>query len=335
MERDKSIDILRAIALIGMIIAHCKPHWIIMQLREFDVPLIVFLSGVSYVMSAKRKPMGSYWSYCWKRFKRLAFPAWFFLVIYYAVLFIGLNITGNIAIDWNKMLNDFTFTNGWYLWIIRVFLIIALLAPPVYSLTRKMTAFPFLLIFFVLLVGYEFIASDSRVGWYYYLTMAIPYVLIFALGTMSDSFTDRHFFLVAIIALVMYSGLAIYYYKVSGGFQISFTKKYPPRLYYTSFAIAIIALLWTLRKHITSVFVQFKLSDAFTFIGSHTLWIYFWHIIFLLLLETRIHNSALLFCIVFLLAVVFDYVQVRLVKWIINNSNCETLNKNLSLFFLG
>lgn len=52
--RDNSIDILRSIALIGMIISHCEPHWTIMQFREFDVSLIVFLSGVSYMLSAKR-----------------------------------------------------------------------------------------------------------------------------------------------------------------------------------------------------------------------------------------------------------------------------------------
>lgn len=84
--RDKSIDILRAIALIGMIISHCEPHWSIIQFREFDVPLIVLLSGGSYRFSVKRSgDEVRYLPYCWKHFKRLVFPTWAFLLVYYTV----------------------------------------------------------------------------------------------------------------------------------------------------------------------------------------------------------------------------------------------------------
>lgn len=53
LERDKSIDVLRAIALTGMIIIHISPTigWI-SEIRSFDVPLMVFLSGVSYTLSS-------------------------------------------------------------------------------------------------------------------------------------------------------------------------------------------------------------------------------------------------------------------------------------------
>lgn len=48
MRRDYSIDILRFIALTGIIAVCCVPNTFITQLRNFDVPLMVFLSGVSY-----------------------------------------------------------------------------------------------------------------------------------------------------------------------------------------------------------------------------------------------------------------------------------------------
>ena len=50
-ERDNSIDILRAIALFGIILVHVKPWPWLWQLRDFDVPLMVFLSGVVYSKS--------------------------------------------------------------------------------------------------------------------------------------------------------------------------------------------------------------------------------------------------------------------------------------------
>lgn len=44
--RDTSIDILRFIAISGIILAHSNPGTFLTQLRGFDVVLMVFLSAV-------------------------------------------------------------------------------------------------------------------------------------------------------------------------------------------------------------------------------------------------------------------------------------------------
>lgn len=54
-DRDESLDILRSIAFIGLIIAHVNPPVFLMQLRNFDVPMMVFISGVAFAMSPGRK----------------------------------------------------------------------------------------------------------------------------------------------------------------------------------------------------------------------------------------------------------------------------------------
>ena len=46
--RDYSIDILRFIELSGIILVHIEPAAFWCQLRSFDVPQMVLLSGVSY-----------------------------------------------------------------------------------------------------------------------------------------------------------------------------------------------------------------------------------------------------------------------------------------------
>ena len=51
VKRDNGIDLLRFIALIGVIIAHCRPLEFLLQLRQFDVPLMVILAAVSFSMS--------------------------------------------------------------------------------------------------------------------------------------------------------------------------------------------------------------------------------------------------------------------------------------------
>lgn len=55
VNRDKSIDILRAFALIGIFFAHVQsPNWIL-QLRSFDVPLMALLMGTSFYLSNQNK----------------------------------------------------------------------------------------------------------------------------------------------------------------------------------------------------------------------------------------------------------------------------------------
>ena len=318
-----------------MIISHCKPHLFLMQLREFDVPLIVFLSGVSFVISSKKSREQSYLAYCWKRFKRLVFPTWIFLCIYYMVLFVGLSVTGNLEVDWSSIIHNYTLMTGWYVWIIRVFLIIALLSPPVYIFSKRLNFLSFTVLFIALLIGYEFISEASASVWYYYLTMTIPYVLIFAFGTLSDRITKKQFLSISIVSFVVFIVIAFYFYKLTGSFQGTQICKYPPRLYYTSYAIAIVCLLWLAKDHILKLSKILMLSNLLTFVGSHTLWIYFWHIILLLILEPRITNNILLFTIVIVLAVLIDYIQVLVIKKVIRKSKSELFNKNVTILFLG
>lgn len=306
-----------------------------MQLRGFDVPLIVFLSGVSYKMSASKGPTVSYMSYCWKRVKRLVFPAWIILCFYYTTLFVGLSITGNLSINWDEVIHNFTFTTGWYVWIIRVFMLIALMAPPVYFVTKRMSVTAFMLFSPLLLIGYEFIAKENASDWYYYLTTTLPYVIVFAFGTMNEKLKNKHFILISLVSLSVFIIYSFYYFRTTGVFQTTQISKYPPMLYYTSYAIAITSLLWISRNPIKNYCRVIRLERLLSFIGSHTLWIYFWHIILLLLFENRIACSILLFIVVFSLAIGIVYIQILTVNSIVARTNNESLKRNLSLLFLG
>lgn len=335
-KRDYSIDILRALALAGMIVAHCRPGALVMQLRGFDVPLIVFLSGVSYVISSrKNQETRGYLSYCWKRFKRLAFPAWIFLIMFYAILFTGLSIKGNLVIHWEEVIGNFTFVTDWYTWIIRIFLVMALCAPFLYGCSKRLGPEFFPPVFAGVLLAYELLArlTDNKV--YYYITMNIPYLMMFLYGVMTPRLSGKRIRLVAGLFFVVFVALAVYYYSTTGAFQITQIRKYPPRLYYTSFAITVTSVLWILRNRILKLCDSIRITSVLSFIGSHTLWIYFWHIIFLMLLEGRIGNHFVLFACVFPLAVAADYIQVRIVESVIGKLDNETTCKNLRLLFLG
>lgn len=138
-QRDEKIDILRAIAMIGIIIAHSHPGALINQIRNFDVVLMVLLIGTSFYLSMESSPTKtSYISYLKKRFKRLVIPTWTFLVIFLALFFILSIILGDtFYFSAGNIIGFFTLMSSWYVWIIRVFVIIAILSPFLMQLTNK------------------------------------------------------------------------------------------------------------------------------------------------------------------------------------------------------
>ena len=87
INRDQKVDILRAIALIGIFIAHSKPNTFLFQLRSFDVPLMVLLMGMSFYISNKDKEV-SHKEYIIKRVKRILVPTWVFLTIFFILFFV-------------------------------------------------------------------------------------------------------------------------------------------------------------------------------------------------------------------------------------------------------
>lgn len=80
MVRDKKIDILKAIGAILIILAHVSNSPLILQLRNFDVPLMVMISGYLAVDSLKKSE--SNMDYYRKRFIRLVVPTYIFLIFF-------------------------------------------------------------------------------------------------------------------------------------------------------------------------------------------------------------------------------------------------------------
>ena len=83
--RDKKIDLLRFIGLMMIILAHTVPPKFLAQVRNFDVPLMVFVSAVTFSKFQKKE---TYFSYLYKRLKRLVLPVWVFLTFYFIWLFV-------------------------------------------------------------------------------------------------------------------------------------------------------------------------------------------------------------------------------------------------------
>ncbi|MBK4119350.1 hypothetical protein JHE03_24015 [Pluralibacter gergoviae] len=84
MSRNTKMDLMRCMGIMLIILAHVDPPNTLFQLQTFDVPMMVFVSGMSYYCSGKTsikiKP------YVISRFKRLVLPVWFFLLVFFPTI---------------------------------------------------------------------------------------------------------------------------------------------------------------------------------------------------------------------------------------------------------
>lgn len=127
-QRDLGIDLLRAIGLLCIILAHVNPPHLLWELRSFDVVMMVCISTISYTEYSKPQP---YLKYLKGRIKRLLFPTWEYILLLGAVFYIISLITNTPTPFPLKtiVIGLITFHGIGYLWIIRVFLYNAFINP--------------------------------------------------------------------------------------------------------------------------------------------------------------------------------------------------------------
>lgn len=313
-ERDTSIDILRAIALLGLIAAHVEPSDFIFQLRNFDVPMMVVLSGVAFSMTVSNTNI-SYTDYVWKRFVRIIVPTWIFLLIYYLLI---------EPTPFLLIIRKFDLMTSWYVWIMRVFFVIALFAPFVATLINKLKKSSVLILLGSLFLLNEFLCrqawaqgggSDKNV----IILMNLPYILVFSFGYILKNLTNKQVLCILLSSIGIYLFKGLYLWNKTGEYVLTQAEKYPPRLYYLAYAFTCICALWLLRNQIRRFSQKCQIGALFSFIGSHTMWIYFWHIIVLYFLRD-VHSALPKYIIVVFISVTTTYAQHILVKGLLRHT---------------
>lgn len=286
MTRNKEIDYLRFIGLALIILAHVNPPGAIFQMRNFDVPLMVIVSAMSYV--AAYKPVTNYAGYVWSRFVRLVIPTWLFLTAYFAGL--ALLYPSSPELTRATMLDSYTLMDGiGYIWIIRVFLVVALAAPFIFKLHKRIKSTP---AYFAILAAaylmYEvaliLFKEDTPHGnlsvllenSVFYL---VPFGIVFAYGLRIEAMSKKEHAVSILINAAVFIAYAALLYNTEGKFIQTQEFKYPPTAYYLSYALLAIELLWLVKNYIWKLFELVKpINTTILFIANHSLWIYFWHI---------------------------------------------------------
>jgi hypothetical protein len=278
--RDKKIDILRAIALIAIILAHSEPPTILRQIRSFDVPLMAIVMGASFYITNQDKEV-HYGSYVIKRVKRLVIPTWAFLSIFFSLLlFASLIISWKFPFTLKKVIESYALMDGiGYVWIIQVYLGIALLSPPILEFSKrvKRNSVYFLVLGSIYILYYFLtLLSDSLSGislmlFEHLVLYTIGYSLVAAIGIRIKEMSNKEIGLTTIVFFFIYFIFAIRY-----NFALTSAAKYPPTIYFLSFGVFASLLFYLLldNKHI----IKFFDSKFIYYLSSNSMWIYLWHI---------------------------------------------------------
>ena len=349
--RDSTIDILRTIGLLGIILAHVSPPLLIKSVRSFDVPLMVIVSGFAY--SSSSSSTLNFFNYYKKRLLRLIIPVWSFLIIFFLFFYTVDLLTGNDSVTISKILRSFMLLNKGgigYVWIIRVFVTVAILAPLLKKIELKTEKNRWYYLFIaVVFYCYSYLAEISYSSYNYatsniisityneYIMYAVPYSLFFLLGIIVKKITNKYTLctistILFFILMVSLSFSNLTFYEVN-----SF--KYPPRYIWLIYGITVSLSLYVV---ISLLHFPDKFMSMIIFVSSSSMWIYLWHIFILQMwgygirfIPNIINSYIIKFLIVTLISIFIVYIQKKFIVNILHKHHVPKSFENfLEIAFL-
>lgn len=220
-QRTIHLDVLKFIGLSLIILAHVNcGSSLVMQLRSFDVPLMVFVSGILAVQSYKKEHSGA--AYIVKRVKRLLVPTYVFLTCYFFVFKAVSLVLREDFYSFATIRDSYLLLGGiGYVWIIRIYLLCALATPLLVLLFDRIGWAAFLAAVTAVYVGYEIVYSfgvvnDVRIV-EYVLWYLLPYGFVLALGMVSQKMGRKLKVVCGCIGFALFGVLAAHYYELGGG----------------------------------------------------------------------------------------------------------------------
>lgn len=305
------IDILKTVGLLAVILAHVNPPFWLKQARSFDVCLLVIISGYlagSSFLCDDSLSLKQVTEYIYKRVQRLVIPAWLFIAFFLPIQSLLYHVP-----TLHEIVLAVTFQKDCgllgYLWIVWVFFVCACLVPFISQMKNKTSS---MIIWTILLIVTELIIQFTNLEQnrilYCTLFTIVPYGFLTYLGINLDRMNLRR---ATVISSIVFFVLASSLFLTHGVFVETGKFKYPARIYYLSYGISISLILFMIVKNSSS-----QINKLFSFVSSHTLWIYFWHILFLYGIQFIMPAGKwwMMFIIVVILSVSVTFIQSIVVE---------------------
>ena len=278
MERNYRVDIIRCVGTLLVILAHVNIPNLLFQIRGFDVVSLVVVSGVSYCYSRKE----NYLKYIMKRIKRLVVPCYLLLVFLFLGSAIACYILGKKQLfEIDTVIASFFFLDGGigYIWIVKVYLIMAILAPIFSAIDSKIkSSYLFfagccvLLMIQTVLINIEII-SESII-FQNLLGYIIPYSVAYMLGmrfvreSIWDMKTNKKARIFGALLISFLTITVLIYSLVQRSFDIQ-AHKNPADFYYIAYGVLITMLFLTLVPNVKIQCCEYISRNSFSIYLVH------------------------------------------------------------------
>ncbi len=336
--RDGKVDILRCIGLAMIILAHSGPPALLFNLRNFDVPLMMLVSGASFSLSYRGEP---YFSYLWKRIKRLIFPVWIFLTVYFLAMF-TVHVPAPLPSSKTILLTYFLVSGIGYVWIIRVFILVAAISPLIFVYCTKVKSnaryftvlgIIYLIYEIILFLSKPYVHSIAGICFESIVLYLIPFAVVFAIGLRLHLLSRKQILFLGFGTFGIFSAIMLFQFVTQGQVLATQQFKYPPSLYYLAYAISIGCFLWLAAGKVEIFIHRIRIDKVISFVSQNSIWIYLWHIP---IVESFHKAFYITYPVAFALAGLITYAQVSCVKrLLLPRITNAALKKNLHSMFTG
>ena len=113
------------------------------------------------------------------------------------------------------------------------------------------------------------------------------------------------------ISFLLFLACGFWYFRTTGSFPIPTIVKYPPRLFFLSYSVALSFILLIITEDKSCWLFK---SWIVRFVSAHSLWIYLWHIFYLWIVQKLVPEAGrdIWFCMVTAFSIVTGWIQNRI-----------------------
>ncbi len=281
------IDVLRATAIIGVMLTHSLALFlgpvainVTWNYLHFVVVAFVFCSGYVTFHTYKNINNGkSLLTWYKNRFFRLYIP----FIVYIIVYIIAYILIHRISFSSRYLFDSLTLVGGIDVgWLTLLFIQLAVLTPILVGITRNKNRF---IVILTVCGLFAFITTFARIPTIYSRNLAwFPWLFIFLLGSFlaqKEQFTNiriRYFFLTGIVSFSVWLLFTAILNHINQPLTLTI-HKYPPDLYYLLYGIGINSVLLGFTKLWKSPSTLF--TSIITFVSKHAYGMFFMHLIIL------------------------------------------------------
>ena len=281
--RDMRLDFMRALGTLTIIVPHVLSPNILVQIRAFDVVMLVFVSGMSYAYQAMNRQSFGYYQYVKKRCKPLLIPTMVLIcILYCSVNMVSIVLSKGVYYNIQDLVKSLLlFEDGiGYVWIIKVYLGLALIAPFAWKYIKKIDSNVLLLALCSFVYIIYFIAQVTiqninvpiiSVFFEEYVFYVVAYAIPFLIG-MYICKNGRERKSSNIIWILLFAVIQIIVVLQGEGFTPN-DNKYPPQLYYLSYGIACSIIIYRIAPTKVASGIRWLSKNSLVFYLVHVFWI--------------------------------------------------------------